>query len=103
MTNFGFMGIQNNSIVVTSTTNNTNPGDNRTSILPYRVNHTVGGNTIRGRMRGLWCYGHAIATVSDMDTITGLNEYAGKTFLILKSSQGGAVHCLETSNTWDTN
>lgn len=100
---FGFQGIQNNIQGIVPQSPNTNPGDNRTYLFPLRITHTSGGNTIRGRMRGLWSYGHLTSTISDMDTITGIGDYTGRTFLIFKFTPSQTVYCIETSNTWDTN
>lgn len=84
-----------------------NPADNRTHVAPIRVTHTVGGNTIRGRLRGLWHFGHPIAGVSDGDTFSGVDFLSGRTFQILKLTGTIAtvpgVYVLETSDTVDTN
>lgn len=81
----------------------TNPADLKLYLAPLRLVHTVGGNTIRGRLRGLWHFCHAVASVSDGDTFTGSGDLAGRTFLILKNGTNGGVYTLETSNTWDAN
>ncbi len=66
---------------------------------------TTGGvNSRRGWMRGFWAFGHAIANVVDGDTFTGTGDLAGRTFLVIKSSNGAnlGLYVIETSNTWDT-
>lgn len=71
--------------------------------------HEAANNTLRGRMRGLWQFGHADTNVSDQDTYSGVGAQAGKTFLIIKSAPNGVsngangVWVLETSDTWETN
>lgn len=81
-----------------------NPADNRIYLAPLRVYHVSGGNQIRGRLRGLWHFGHAASNVADGDTITGAGDLAGKTFLVMKSGlTSGSVYVVETSNTWETN
>lgn len=71
--------------------------------------HEAANNTLRGRMRGLWQFGHADTNVSDQDTYSGVGALAGKTFLIIKSApnavSNGAngVWVVETSDTWETN
>ncbi len=60
--------------------------------------------SIRGRLRGIWHCGHAPAGFNDGDTFTGVGDFSGKTFLIIKSVYGGGVAGLcvvETSDTWD--
>jgi hypothetical protein len=81
-----------------------NPADNKYYLAPIRIYHTVGGNTYRGRLRGLWHFCHPLTAVSDGDTFSGTGDLAGKTFLILKlAGNSNCVYCLETSNTWDAN
>lgn len=83
-----------------------NVTDHKVYMFPIRVNHTQGGNTVRGRYRGLWQAGHQQTTLSDGDTFIGSGSLAGKTFMAVKnigtSALAGAL-CLEISDTWDTN
>jgi len=81
----------------------TNPADQRIYLAPIRVSCTSPANTLRGRMRGIWFYGHPITTVSNGDTFSGVGELAGKTFEIIKQTGNACVICMETSSTWDTN
>lgn len=81
----------------------TNGSDNRTYISNLRVCQ-ASPTTYRGRMRGLWLFGHPVASVSDGDTFSGTGDLNGKSFLILKlCSNSLGVYVLETSDTWDTN
>lgn len=65
--------------------------------------------TVRGRFRGLFAMPHPIVSFTDGDTFSGVNEYAGKTFLVLKLAgqanitQAGGILALETSDTVDAN
>jgi hypothetical protein len=64
------------------------------------------GQTLRGRMRGLWCPLHPVTAFSDGDTVSGAGAYAGKTFLALKTVSGAGtsgVAFLETSDTVESN
>jgi len=81
----------------------TNPADNRIKLGPLNVTHISGGNTDRGRLRGLWHFCHPLTGVSDRDTFSGGDDIAGRAFLLLKQGGGGGVYILETSDTWDTN
>lgn len=64
---------------------------------------TLPVNGIRGRMRGLWHFLHAIASVADQDTVSGVGDLAGKTYLFIKTSGNSGVYSIETSNTVETN
>lgn len=82
-----------------------NAGDSAIWIAPvWLCDPTTGGvKSIRGRLRGLYCWLHAIAGVSDGDTFSGAGDFAGKSFEIIKQGGGGGAFVLETSNTLDTN
>jgi hypothetical protein len=69
-------------------------------------------NTIRGRLRGLWDWGHAAAALNDQDTFGGSGALAAKTFVAIKDIRGfdtnsgaspAGMLIVETSNTWETN
>lgn len=81
----------------------TNPADNLVIAPPVRINHTSGGNTVRGRMRGAWNFAHPVTACSDGDTYTGQDDAAGRTFAIRKFSVNQTVYVIETSDTWDSN
>lgn len=64
------------------------------------------GVSLRGRLRGLYGVCHSTTYFIDGQTITGTQEYAGKTFRILKTgatSLGNTLIAIETSNTVETN
>lgn len=64
---------------------------------------TAPANSRRGYLRGLWHFTHPVTAAADGDTISGSDDLAGRTFLILKGGGSAAgIYCLETSNTWDT-
>jgi hypothetical protein len=54
---------------------------------------------VRGELRGLFQFLHAIAGVADRDTFSGSGPFAGRTFLILKAAveSVSAVFTLETT------
>jgi len=58
-------------------------------------------NSVRGWMRGFWGFLHPIASVADQDTVSGTGDFAGKTFLFIKTSGNSGVYMIETSNTVD--
>lgn len=64
---------------------------------------TAPANSVRGWLRGFWCFLHPIASVADADTVSGTGDFAGKTFLFIKTSGNSGVYMIETSNTLDTN
>jgi len=68
-------------------------GDNTTAPTP----------SVRGWMRGFWHFCHPIASVADADTVSGTGDFAGKTFLFIKTSGNSGVYMIETSNTVDVN
>ncbi len=80
-----------------------NPSDHYLYLVPVRICHTVGGNTVRGRMRGMWDIGVSLNALSDGDTFTGTGGLAGKTFIIIKGTSNTGAYCMEISDTWDTN
>jgi len=57
----------------------------------------------RGRMRGFYQLGHPAANFADGQTFNGANDYAGKTFQIVKGGIWGGLWCIETSATVETN
>jgi len=72
----------------------------------------IAASSIRGRLRGLWDWGHAAAMMNDQDTFAGTGALSARTFVEFKQldftnglggsdSTGGIVG--ETSDTWETN
>lgn len=86
-------------------TNYTNAADSRLYLAPVRVGQATGSTAgdYRGRLRGLWHFGHPIASAADGDTFSGAGDLAGKTFLVIKTGLNGGLYVVETSNTWDSN
>ena len=62
------------------------------------------GSHLRGRIRGLREWLHALTALNDLDTFSGTGTLASKTFLFVKtlSNQSGAM-VLETTDAWETN
>lgn len=58
---------------------------------------------IRGRLRGLWHISHPITSFVDGQVFQGMNDYAGKTFLVILPSGSTAMYCIEISNTVEVN
>jgi len=66
---------------------------------------------VRGRLRGLWDWGHTVATANDGDIFPGNGALASKTFREFKvveyidgsGNANAAVLVGETSDTWETN
>jgi hypothetical protein len=46
---------------------------------------------------------HAAAAFGDQDTVTGTGPYAGRTFLLFKTTGNAAVYCIDVTGPWDTN
>jgi hypothetical protein len=56
----------------------------------------------RGKLRGIWCWGHTIANLTDdSDLPTAVGAIAGKTFRGFKSGPNGGCYVMETS-AWET-
>lgn len=93
--------------LVAGSINYPNGPDGGIYILPLTI--TEGSSLhIRGRMRG--CYGwlHTAAAINDGDTFSGLSDFSGKSFRVIKIIRGTSTSpdgCLvmETSDTLDTN
>ena len=79
-----------------------NMTDNSLYLSPVTI-HEPASSGLRGRMRGFWFVAHPIANFSDGQTIQGGGDYAGKTFMIVKTNIGGGFFAIETSNTVETN
>lgn len=84
----------------------TNPEDGGLYLSPLWIHDptTAPANNLRGRMRGLWHFLHALTgTVANLDTVTGVGDLSGKTFLFLKQGGLSDIYTIETSNTLETN
>ena len=80
-----------------------NPSDNKIYMAIQWVSQTAGGTMLRGRMRGMYQWGHPVTAASDGDIITGAGDLAGKTFLIIKSGPISDLYVIEISDTWESN
>jgi hypothetical protein len=79
-----------------------NGPDSAIYLSPVWVNESNGH--IRGRMRGIWQFCHAISNYTDLDTNSGTGTFAGKSFLFIKAgSDTNSGYVLETSDTWEVN
>lgn len=59
----------------------------------------TGVTYIRGRLRGLYMSGHFATGINDQDTISGLGDFAGKTFMIIHcASNRGSILAFETTS-----
>jgi hypothetical protein len=88
----------------------TNPADGGVYLAPVWLQdpNTAPVNGLRGRLRGIWVPLHAAASFTDGDTLTGVGELSGKSFLFIKTCREASagttgVVVLETSNTLETN
>jgi hypothetical protein len=72
-----------------------NPADGSMFLSPVWLFETAAGGlkTIRGRMRGFWHFCHPISAVSHLDTVTGVGDLAGRTFMFIKPSGNSGVYC----------
>lgn len=85
-----------------------NPSTGGLYLAPIRLfdgNATSVANTfttLRGELRGLFHQGHPPAAFADGDTFDGVGEFAGRSFLLLKSSIAASgssqgIWCVETT------
>lgn len=79
-----------------------NPADNAFFIAPLTIwEHATLG--IRGRVRGLWHFGHPVTTIPDGQVISGSNAHLGKLFKKVGNGVNGGMWLVEISNTVETN
>ena len=79
-----------------------NTPDNSLYMSPIWVSEASSG-TIRGRMRGMYHLCHPISAFADGQIFSGANEFAGKTFQIVKQGSANGMWVIEISNTVETN
>lgn len=79
-----------------------NSADNSLYLSPVTI-HEPSSYGLRGRMRGFWQVAHPVANFSDGQTFAGGGDYAGKSFMIIKTDITGGFFAMETSNTVETN
>lgn len=82
-----------------------NPGTGGLHIAAVRLREgsTSTFTNYRGELRGFYHQVHAAASFGDGDTFTGVGDFAGRTFLLIKFSGGtsgtsAGVFCVETSD-----
>lgn len=76
-----------------------NGPDQSIQLSPAKIGESY---NYRGNLRGLWCWNHVVSGVADGDTFNGAGDFAGRTFMIIKSTGAAGVFVVETSSTWDT-
>lgn len=96
-----FYGFAGNSPLA-GTIQTPNSADNSLYITPLYVSE-AGSNILRGRLRGMYGLWHTVASFGDGQTFSGGNEYAGKTFQIVKQGYNVGMWAIEISNTVETN
>jgi len=79
-----------------------NPADNSLYMAPITMCDTT-NSSLRGRMRGMYHLAHPAVNFSDGQIIAGSNEYAGKTFQLVKKGPNGGIWAIEISPTVETN
>lgn len=96
--------VKGSATTLTGTVPYPNPTDGGLYLSPLWITdpNSSPANAIRGRMRGFYQVLHDIANFNDLDTFTGVGDYAGKTFLLIKQGGNAGIYCIETSNTWET-
>lgn len=89
-----------------------NPIDGGLYLAPLRIydgtspgSSLAGAATLRGRVRGMYHICHPVTAFGDGDTFTGVGEYAGRTFQVVKFVYGTASSvafvAIETT-AWET-
>lgn len=79
-----------------------NPADNSLYLSPIWVVETS-NTSLRGRFRGMYHLCHSSSSFADGQVFSGANEYAGKTFQIIKRGPYGGMWVMEISDTVETN
>lgn len=79
-----------------------NPADNSFCIAPLTIwEHAT--LAIRGRVRGLWHWGHPHLSLADGEIISGSNSQTGKLFKKIGPGVNAGMWLVEISNTVETN
>jgi len=79
-----------------------NPVDNSIYLSPVLVCEPA-NKSIRGRMRGMYHICHPLTSFGDGQIIYGANDFAGKTFQVVKPGYNSGMWAIEISNTVETN
>jgi hypothetical protein len=81
-----------------------NPINGLLYVSPIRLKLGISNAQIRGRLRGLWHWGHPFANAVNGMQFAGIETLAGRQFMIVKGdSTSSTLWVIEISNTWDTN
>jgi len=73
-------------------------------VSPLRLKLGTSNAQLRGRLRGLWHWGHPFSNASNNMQFAGTETLAGRQFMVVKGdSSSSTLWVVETSNTWDTN
>jgi hypothetical protein len=94
-------GVKGSTSALLGTMQYPNPEDSNLYLSNVFV--TENGGNVRGWQRGFYMFCHAISNVNDGDTFNGVGQFAGRSFLLLKTSGNNGIYCIETSATLDTN
>jgi len=79
-----------------------NPSDNSLYLSPIWIAE-ASFSALRGRLRGIFHLCHPVTNFGDGQIISGANEYAGKTFIIIKQGPSSGMWVVEISATVETN
>lgn len=79
-----------------------NPLDDSIQICPIGIGEYV-GQSIRGRIRGLYHTSHPVTFLGDGQIFQGADELAGKTFMVIRPSPNSGLWLMEISNTVEVN
>lgn len=94
--------VKSGGSILTGTLTYPNPDDGGAYFSPLWIGDNAGAR-LRGRIRGLWQFMHPAGSVNDADTISGVGDLSGKSFLFIKSLGSATLATMETSDTLETN
>lgn len=80
-----------------------NPVDGRIWLSPVRLSTSLTSHGLRGEMRGFFHFLHNPSVFTDQDTVTGVGPYAGRTFLLFKTTTNAGVYCMDITGPWNVN
>ena len=67
------------------------------------VQEANNNTNIRGKLSGIWMWGHPANTCTQKQQFTGTRDLQGKTLMTLNPMNNGGVVAIEITDTWDTN
>jgi len=79
-----------------------NPTDNKYHLSPIWVVEEI-SSALRGKLRGYYQVMHLVAGFTDGQTINGSGDFAGRTFLIIRTGSNSGFWAIETTPTVLTN